>query len=265
MVDVHSASISRICLIDIDRVEQCNLGNQLYKESDAGEYKATATKNRIRDKGYTGTVETHVRDIDVPAKVPQSILECNVYISALDSYQSRVNFWYYIVQEAVPKDILYVDTGTERFLGHCFYVSGKKPCIYCIKWLFPDPRKIGPLCGIRGEPPSSFNEETKLSFVMSILYKEYGKGEENPHEKAAAEYNRIYNPEVKLSFRDVVTMEEHAALPNTPAVSFILANIVSLVLKKKPSGNFILYSGDGTPLFQQHFLSPDPSCFLCSE
>ncbi|KAH9385796.1 NEDD8-activating enzyme E1 [Nematocida major] len=265
LAGIPRGKVSRICLIDMETVEACNLPTQLYREADVGKHKTEAAQDLLAREGYTGRVERHSINIDRPEQIPESILACNVYISALDSYESRVNFYYYVVMESRCTGALYIDSGTERFLGHVFFVRGKSPCIFCIRWLFPAQKKAVPLCSIRESPPESASGEKVSSAVMSILYREHAKGEEGARARAACEYNRMYAPAVHLTENDVSRIEEESAQPNTPAISFIMASTVALVLQKVPSGNFILYSGDVRPHFQKHFLERDPKCFLCSE
>lgn len=166
---------------------------------------------------------------------------------------------------AQTRQFLYIDTGTEKFKGHCFYVSDKRPCIYCIHWLFPDRKKIVPLCSIRADTPSTLTEETKSVSVMSILSKmNRSQGQDSAYEETAEEFNRTYNPDAFITGNDVRQIEEDIH-PNTPSVSHIIASVVCTVIKKKPSGNFILYSGDKYPIFHKHCLDPSDSCFLCKE
>ncbi|KAI5190953.1 hypothetical protein NEMIN01_1286 [Nematocida minor] len=119
------------------------------------------------------------------------------------------------------------------------------------------------MCSIRSEIPEEVTEETKAASVMSILQR-YLEDEDSAYAETAKEYNRKYKPEIEITEFEVKKIQE-GVQPNTPAVSFIIANIVSLVIRKSPKGNFIFYSGDRAPVFQMHLLCPDPSCFLCSE
>ncbi|KAI5161300.1 hypothetical protein NEAUS03_1570 [Nematocida ausubeli] len=296
LIENKEIFINTIYLLDMDTVERCNTGNQIYEEKNIGEYKVTATKNRIKREGFHGDIFPIVIDINMPENIPEDILGCDIYIAALDTYESRVNFYYHIVQEAKVSDRLYIDTGTERFKGHCFFTKGNllNPCIYCIKWLFPSPKKILPVCTVRSSLPEKSTPESKTSILLSILSgindsrispkKDHltlqnHKVTTNLHEIPSmlnfseckyASTARIYNKAYAASKEEEVSPEYVRKIegdleiePNTPITSFILANIVCQVIHKMPQGNFILYSGDCTPVLHLHQLSPDPECFLC--
>lgn len=240
----------------------CNTSNQKYTAQNTGQYKVDATRDRIIQNGFTGVVGAHRIDINKPEYIPEDILQCNLFVSAVDSYESRVNFSYYVVQEAYSTEILYVDAGTERFKGHCFYVAGKSPCIYCVSWLFPAPSKKTGLCSIRRDIPEYVTEETRSTSVMSILGRaetETGKTGRDLYEETAREYNRKYT--LEITAEEVEEIEGNIQ-PNTPAVSSVVAAVVCLIVRRRLSGNFIGYSGDSTPTFQKHTLS-SAGCILC--
>ncbi|OAG29874.1 hypothetical protein NEIG_02469 [Nematocida sp. ERTm5] len=272
LTEKSGVRLSHIFLIDIDTVELCNTANQLYTESDIGKYKVYATKERLLNKKYKGIIHTYIIDINNPISIPQDILHCDLYISALDTYESRVNFYYYVVQESFNPNKMYIDTGTERFKGHCFFSKGvvNKPCIYCIKWLFPNPNKPVPLCSIRNNTPQEITEETKPLVIMNILrgvLSDSSVGCTDKYTETAKIYNNTYNTvgnEI-IDSEYIKSIEKYLEIePNTPITSFIMANIVVRIIHKVPKGNFLIYSGDGIPSFYLHTLQADPLCLLCS-
>ncbi|KAI5191148.1 NEDD8-activating enzyme E1 [Nematocida sp. AWRm77] len=255
LVERFGEEIEEIHLIDEDRVEYPNLATQMYTEEDVGEYKVHAMQKRLREV-FRGEVFVYVMNINMPEAEIQRALGCTVYISAVDNYQSRVNFYYYLVSEAErqPEGFLYVDGGSERFRGHCFYTRGRKtdPCIFCIKWLFPEEKRYAPLCSLRNKPGkgASITPERKHSVLMSFLEeakeeqrtssnRSNGSNSSNGSNRsngdvyalAAARFNEEYGEEVGRVQEEEVEQIEEAVLPTVCTTNTILANIISHIVR----------------------------------
>lgn len=267
----------------MDIVELCNLGNQMYTEKEIGIRKVDAAKKIIQEKGYKGNIFTYFTDINTPAEDISFTQKCSVYISCVDTYQSRVNFFYHVVMESKNPERIYIDCGAERFRGHCFFTLKKtSPCIYCVRWLFQDERKVQSLCSLRSTLPEKdmLTPERRKSVIATLHEREIKKAdkknlsnlpnlpkspEKNVYKEVAKEFNRIYDVEKKAT-EEEVKESISSILPNIVPVSQIIGSIVYLVLSKKPEQkNFILYIGDSCPTFHLHLLLPDPVCFLCGQ
>lgn len=260
--------------MDMDTVELCNVGNQMYREEEVGMRKVEAVKKRIISSGFRGGIYTYFLDVNIPSESFYLLRNCTVYLSCLDTYQSRVNFFYHIVMESATKNRIYIDCGAERFKGHCFFTFTAKtsPCIYCIRWLFQTKEPLSNLCSIRSSIPEEeyFTQERKESVIMAIFEKQKkvsggAKSESERYISTANQYNKQYKKQEKISEEEVKRVVL-TVLPNIPPVSQIIGSLVFLVLIKESRGtNFILYVGDGDPIFHLHLLQKDPACFLCAQ
>jgi len=273
------SAIEEIHLIDMDRVEVANLANQAYDEEDAGEYKTHATRRRIEKRLAEPKTRIYTYNVDVKrvqeCEGAYLLRKCDVFISAMDSYESRVNFYYSVVRE-VENARLYIDCGVERYQAHCFYTEDRKPCIYCIRWMYPREKEIRPLCSQRNTP-EEVSEETKGSAIAGMLRQSGGNrdisGDKKRQQGVADRFNKRYRDTLKreIEIEEVEEVERLGILPNISTTNVILASVVVLVVKQRrrcenttdKKGNFILYSGNSKPVFYQHLLLHDDNCFLC--
>ncbi|OAG28965.1 ubiquitin-activating enzyme E1 C [Nematocida displodere] len=263
-----SLLVEELHLIDFDVVELANTGNQVYREQEVGQRKVDALAEILVERGFAGRVFRYFVDINHPKTVLSqlgNVANCNVFVSAFDTFQSRVSFYYYVVQECASSR-LYLDGGIEGYKAHCFYTSNSSPCIYCLRWLFPEERRYFGVCSLGGRESVELSREKLESTVLTILGKELTDRYKNTVEKFNTKYK---DRGIVLTEADVKNIEK-SLLPTIPPVATILASLMVMVVKKHldtPSAfqkNFILYAGDAQPLFHAHSLEKDPSCFVCS-
>ncbi|KAI5187108.1 hypothetical protein NEHOM01_1939 [Nematocida homosporus] len=293
LVECSELAISELGLVDMDRVEWCNLAHQSYGEDEVGMWKTEAMRRKLQRDGFSGEIRTYCQDVNLASQTVGRLAEYDVYIAALDTFQARVNFYYYIVMECTNSQRLYIDCGTERFKAHCFFTQRPSPCIYCLNWLFPPEKRLKNLCSVRSSvpPPEQMTSERVTGTIMTLLAKESNslgqahrtvpsdqKIAEVLYHKVAERYNSTYaeQPVDQLTAKQV---EEISTMiqPNTPPVNSICASLVILVLldklKAKPvqpltnpnlNTNFILYIGDTSPVLHYHALAADPNCLICA-
>ncbi|KAI5179690.1 hypothetical protein NEOKW01_0153 [Nematocida sp. AWRm80] len=144
---LEEISITEVYLIDNDTIEYSNI-NGIYTEEHINQPKVTVIEELIKQK-YNCKVYKYHKDINVYQSEYESISNCTMYISALDSYMSRVYFYYNVVTNSKNKDRIYIDCGSERFKSHCIYVDDRSLCIYCLRWLYNNDREHINLCTIR--------------------------------------------------------------------------------------------------------------------
>lgn len=106
------AGIVRLRIVDRDRVEAKNLGNQDYRPQDVGAWKAEALADRIREQFPTVAVEALVADVE---DVPLGRCDADLIVGAFDSRRARQAL---VSEIAWPLGVPAVDGGVgEGLLG----------------------------------------------------------------------------------------------------------------------------------------------------
>ncbi|KAI5171047.1 NEDD8-activating enzyme E1 [Nematocida sp. LUAm3] len=268
--------IDEIHLLDRDTVEVHNMPHQMYSEEEAGNHKVYATMRKIRKTEYTNKIYTYVVDANhPPQEVVEQVSQCNIYISAVDSYETRVNFYYYIVSESKEKNRIHVDCGAEGFLSHCFINTPKdtSPCIYCIRSLFSHEKRRTNICSVSSIniSPEEVTQEKIPSILMSIQQEvsrntlDAQKLEKHLYIEISNIFNKKYKNEhiSPEQAKDILS----PILPNTPPINVIISSFLSICIHKNFSipYNFLLYSGEKSPTLHKHLLEKDKACFLCNK
>lgn len=233
------------------------MASQEYAESDVGRKKVDAMEDALRRWGFSGSVLKYDLDIDVPGSI-QGVLECDVYISAVDTYESRCNFYYYVVSETKTEKRIYFDAGSEKYMGHLFHSRSSETCIFCLHWMFARAQRTG-VCSVRGTLPELITDE-KIPIAIAALVETEGS-----IDKAVIRFNQMYTGHA-LTLKDAKRIESGIE-PNLATTNEVLASVLLVMLQVYTGGtipghNYILYSGNGRPVFHRHFVRPDPDCPL---
>ena len=100
--------VQRLCLIDHDKVEEVNVGTQIYGRGSVGKYKVKELASLLREHTPVIYDETHVMKFH-PDLLGLFTAPRRLIITALDSIEARREVWDVVYTTMADGDTLYVD------------------------------------------------------------------------------------------------------------------------------------------------------------
>jgi len=133
LYNLAAMGICNIKAIDCDEVELSNLNRQIiYNESDIGQLKSAAAKNRISQFLPHANIEFVNKKISSSKDIEEVISDQDIVISAIDQPREEIMDWFNVA--CIKYNIPFICGALDSKLAICYtIIPGKTGCIECWK------------------------------------------------------------------------------------------------------------------------------------
>lgn len=137
LYNLAAMGVTNFKLIDFDSVELSNLNRQIiYQESNVGQLKTDAAKNRVLSFLPNATVEVINKKINSSEEIEEIITAQGIVIAAIDHPREHIMNWFN--QACVKKQIPFLCGALDSKISIIYTVyPGKTGCIECWKHSVP--------------------------------------------------------------------------------------------------------------------------------